>query len=309
MILTGLSVNKGTVKGKLVSLGEEGIVLAKTIPITEVHLLTKAKGVILEKGGILDHVAIFAREFNIPCVVKVQNATRYLRPGMEVVLNADEGKIIALGVEKEIENSPEYIMNFDNLEEKEIDGVKILIERYNGRNYVYFPNISKEEKQTILAKLGKNFVEARPVPPATVCEKYVFYWMIKEGDEEFHELYRKMKESTSIHELNDILEKLCEKVRIYVMKSVEEKEKKWFDKVILYHTILFRNIFVDIVEKKILEKCREHDMHISEFYGSEKPELSELKQLALRILEILEDKEILTHKGTYFWDLYDSMVE
>ena len=41
-------------------------------------ILSKIKGLIVEFGGIMSHAAIIAREFNIPCVVNVKDATRIL---------------------------------------------------------------------------------------------------------------------------------------------------------------------------------------------------------------------------------------
>jgi pyruvate,water dikinase len=52
------------------------------------------RGLIVENGGMLSHAAIVAREFNIPCIVGVQNATDILNSGDEIEMNLDDGRII-----------------------------------------------------------------------------------------------------------------------------------------------------------------------------------------------------------------------
>ena len=51
-------------------------------------------GLIVERGGMLSHGAIVSREFGIPAIVGVENATSLLKDGDEIILNADKGEII-----------------------------------------------------------------------------------------------------------------------------------------------------------------------------------------------------------------------
>jgi len=50
-------------------------------------------GLIVERGGMLSHGAIVSREFGIPAIVGVDNATRLLKDGDVVILNAFSGEI------------------------------------------------------------------------------------------------------------------------------------------------------------------------------------------------------------------------
>ncbi len=50
-------------------------------------------GLITEKGGVLSHTAILARELNLPTIVQVKEATKLLRDGTEVRLDAYRGYI------------------------------------------------------------------------------------------------------------------------------------------------------------------------------------------------------------------------
>ena len=65
------------------------------IPYSDVAwtpLFSKAGAVIAEAGGILSHSSIVAREFNIPCVVSVNNACR-LPENTTVTVNGYTGEI------------------------------------------------------------------------------------------------------------------------------------------------------------------------------------------------------------------------
>ncbi len=68
------------------------------IPYSDVSwnpLFVKAKAVISESGGILSHCSITAREYNIPAVVSVKDATG-LRDGTRVAVNGYNGEILVI---------------------------------------------------------------------------------------------------------------------------------------------------------------------------------------------------------------------
>ena len=48
-------------------------------------------GLVIERGGMLSHGAILAREFGIPCVVGVRDATRVIPDGATITVDADRG--------------------------------------------------------------------------------------------------------------------------------------------------------------------------------------------------------------------------
>ena len=48
-------------------------------------------GLVIERGGMLSHGAIIAREFGLPCIVGVPNATGAIPHGARITVNADEG--------------------------------------------------------------------------------------------------------------------------------------------------------------------------------------------------------------------------
>ena len=60
------------------------------------HVFFLIKGLIIERGGMLSHGAILAREFGIPAVVGVANATDRIPQYATVLLDADEGRVHVL---------------------------------------------------------------------------------------------------------------------------------------------------------------------------------------------------------------------
>ena len=64
------------------------------VPFTDVSwtpLFAGIGGLIAETGGQLSHSAIIAREFGLPAVVNVKQATRLIREGQTVVVDGDRG--------------------------------------------------------------------------------------------------------------------------------------------------------------------------------------------------------------------------
>ncbi|MDP1833486.1 MAG: PEP-utilizing enzyme [Candidatus Moranbacteria bacterium] len=66
------------------------------VPYTGVEYLPamrKASAIITETGGITSHAAIVSREFKIPCIIGVKDATKILKTGEYVEVDADNGII------------------------------------------------------------------------------------------------------------------------------------------------------------------------------------------------------------------------
>jgi rifampicin phosphotransferase len=59
-------------------------------------LFLNARGLVVERGGVLSHGAIVARDFGIPAVV-CENATRLLPDGARVCVDGDRGRVTVLG--------------------------------------------------------------------------------------------------------------------------------------------------------------------------------------------------------------------
>ncbi len=58
-----------------------------------VPLMKKAAAIVTDEGGMTAHAAIVSRELGIPCIVGTGNATKVLKTGMEVTVNATVGVV------------------------------------------------------------------------------------------------------------------------------------------------------------------------------------------------------------------------
>jgi pyruvate,water dikinase len=56
-------------------------------------LFVSIKGLVTEVGGIMTHGAVVAREYGLPAVVGVENATRLIKDGQLIRVNGSEGYI------------------------------------------------------------------------------------------------------------------------------------------------------------------------------------------------------------------------
>lgn len=55
--------------------------------------MLKAGALVGEKGGVISHVAIIAREMGIPCIVAVENATKIFKDGQRIKIDGTNGVI------------------------------------------------------------------------------------------------------------------------------------------------------------------------------------------------------------------------
>ena len=53
-------------------------------------------GLVTEIGGLISHGAVIAREYGLPSLVGVQNATQVLHTGDIVLLDTENGEIVKL---------------------------------------------------------------------------------------------------------------------------------------------------------------------------------------------------------------------
>ena len=72
------------------------VLVAKFTDPSWTPLFLTAAGLIMEVGGIVSHGAIVAREYGIPAVVGVKDATRILRQGEMVEVNGTSGEVVRL---------------------------------------------------------------------------------------------------------------------------------------------------------------------------------------------------------------------
>lgn len=102
-ILTGVSAEKGVYSGiaKIVNSFEDtkrvmqGDILVTYSTYPDIlPAIMNAGAIITESGGLLSHAAIVAREFNIPTVIGVDFATKIIKDGDKIIVDANNGKVI-----------------------------------------------------------------------------------------------------------------------------------------------------------------------------------------------------------------------
>ncbi|MDE1464420.1 PEP/pyruvate-binding domain-containing protein [Spartinivicinus poritis] len=75
------------------SLPEDTIIVAESTDPGWTPLFTKSVGIIVEKGGILSHSAIVAREMGIPAISGIRDCINKLRDGQKICLDGNNGHI------------------------------------------------------------------------------------------------------------------------------------------------------------------------------------------------------------------------
>jgi len=102
--LTGVGVCGGRVRGRVRIIGPDTIddlqageiLVAAVTDVGYTAAFSYAGAVVTELGGPMSHAAVVAREFRVPCVVDVQDATRRLPPGALVEVDGTNGTIQVL---------------------------------------------------------------------------------------------------------------------------------------------------------------------------------------------------------------------
>jgi phosphoenolpyruvate synthase/pyruvate phosphate dikinase len=99
--LVGLPVSSGTVEGRarvILDLSEADLeagdilVTAITDP-SWTPLFVVISGLVTEVGGLMTHGAVVAREYGLPAVVGLQNATRLIREGQRIRVHGTDGYV------------------------------------------------------------------------------------------------------------------------------------------------------------------------------------------------------------------------
>ncbi len=103
--LVGLGVSGGRKVGRVKivldpasghGLRKGDILVAKTTDPGWTPLFFMAGGLVLEKGGMLSHGAIVAREFGIPAIVAMEGATKILKDGQMIEMDGTSGTVVLL---------------------------------------------------------------------------------------------------------------------------------------------------------------------------------------------------------------------
>jgi len=116
--LQGYPVSGGVVEAEVVVVRDPGdfgrmkrgaILVAPATDPSWTPLFTLASGVIVEVGGVLSHASTIAREYGLPALANVKHATKRLRTGERVRLDAVNGVVTRLDHAKAAVRTPALV--------------------------------------------------------------------------------------------------------------------------------------------------------------------------------------------------------
>ncbi len=111
--LKGNSASSGKVRGTVkvcitshdISKVNKGDILVASMTTPDyVPAMKKAGAIVTDEGGITCHAAIVGRELNLPCVIATKNATKVLKDGDVVEVDADKGVVRIIEIAKNDKN-------------------------------------------------------------------------------------------------------------------------------------------------------------------------------------------------------------
>ena len=99
--LVGLPVSAGVIEGRArvilnmedADLEEGDILVTSFTDPSWTPLFVSIKGLVTEVGGLMTHGAVIAREYGLPAVVGVENATRLIKDGARIRVNGTDGYV------------------------------------------------------------------------------------------------------------------------------------------------------------------------------------------------------------------------
>jgi phosphoenolpyruvate synthase/pyruvate phosphate dikinase len=99
--IAGLAVSSGIIEGRarvILNMGdaviEDGdILVTKFTDPSWTPLFVSIKGLVTEVGGLMTHGAVIAREYGLPAVVGVENATKLIHDGQRIRVSGTEGYV------------------------------------------------------------------------------------------------------------------------------------------------------------------------------------------------------------------------
>ncbi|KIO75753.1 phosphoenolpyruvate synthase [Pedobacter lusitanus] len=99
--IAGLAVSSGIIEGRArvilniedAELEDGDILVTSFTDPSWTPLFVSIKGLVTEVGGLMTHGAVIAREYGLPAIVGVENATRLIKDGQRIRVNGTDGYI------------------------------------------------------------------------------------------------------------------------------------------------------------------------------------------------------------------------
>ncbi len=102
-LIPGICASQGSVSGnaKIITSKDDitkmqpgDIMVAIGTDFDLLEIMHLSAGIITEEGGLLSHASVVSRELGKPCLIGVANATKYLKDGDQITLDATKGAIL-----------------------------------------------------------------------------------------------------------------------------------------------------------------------------------------------------------------------
>ena len=99
--MAGLPVSSGAIEGRArvilsmedANFGDGDILVTAFTDPSWTPLFVSIKGLVTEVGGLMTHGAVIAREYGLPAVVGVENATKLIKDGQRIRVHGTEGYV------------------------------------------------------------------------------------------------------------------------------------------------------------------------------------------------------------------------
>jgi phosphohistidine swiveling domain-containing protein len=85
-------VNEGNLSSVKFSPGM--ILVCENTDVRYLPFIKQAGAIVTDRGGLLSHASIIARELKVPCLLDTKNATKLLKDDQKIIVDADKGIII-----------------------------------------------------------------------------------------------------------------------------------------------------------------------------------------------------------------------
>lgn len=311
---SGLPIYPGNVKGSAVvwqvgakdldklDKGKNKVLVANYIPIKDSAIIKNYGGIITEEGGITSHTAILAREYGIPCVSAVRNATEIIHKGDIIDLNGKTGDI-NLPKREGLSISRNYVpMEFDIQKLKLFKYKNDIAVLYQKRDklivsygYNTCPDCNKVVSNNRLRAIVYNIMEQYKIPMVRTIERictiygYLLEFVdIDKGIKREFQQRIKLRNTTDFHILKEKKVEL-ERIQIRFMHNAEENYKKYKDtknkrylfyalelfyKGMAYETLIGSYIYDSFSEYKVMKmntfKRKRFEMFMKELWENPK---------------------------------------
>ena len=104
-VLSGIGVSAGIVRGRVrlvgdridpTSINSEVVVVCGSPPAAWTHVFVRAGALLCDSGGLLSHAAVVCREYGLPAVMGLRDATQVLRDGQTVYVDGQAGTVTVI---------------------------------------------------------------------------------------------------------------------------------------------------------------------------------------------------------------------